>query len=205
MSEPKGGQALGGIPGWFWRLIVSVALLFGLPLLGLNGGFALLRSCQRADAAEWESLGQPPEPPVEIVDAGLSKVYVRVDGGSLFECDHIRAPYDDRCWNEVIEVGALDPGLEYRNTFAGEIPAPPGPVVQSLDLSWHRAERAKHRRYALLEDGSVWLWDYNADANTGLLTLMGGPVCGLGLAIVVVILIWLAAGVRALLRRGRST
>ena len=196
---------MGGLPRWFWRLITSIVLLVGLPFLGLDGGFALLRSCQRADAAAWESLGQPPEVPVEIVDAGLSKVYVRARDGSLFECNHSQAPHDDRCWTEVNVVGKLDPGLDQRNTYAGEIPPAPGRVVQSIDLSWHRGERSRHRRYALLEDGSVWLWDYNADANTGLLTLMAGPVCGLGLAVVIVLLIWLVAGARALLRRRKST
>jgi hypothetical protein len=62
------------------------------------------------------------------------------------------------------------------------------------------AERASHLRYALLEDGSVWLWSYHADANTNLLVLlMVGPFCGLVLAIFIVLTIWLVAGVRALL------
>ena len=52
-----------------------------------------------------------------------------------------------------------------------------------------------------LEDGSVWIWDYNADANTNLVLLLCGPVIGLMLAIGLVLVLWLVAGLRALGRR----
>ena len=200
----QASQAEGRMPKWFWRLIITIALLIGLPFLGLGGGLALMRGCQRADAEQWEPLGVPPEMPTEIVDAGLDIVYVRGRGGSLFACDHTGATRENACWSEVEEPSTKDLDVEYGKTYSGDIPPSPGPVVQSLDVSRHHAERAWYRRYVLLEDGSVWLWDYNADANWNLMLLMGGPTCGLALAIVIILLVWLAAGLRALLRRHKA-
>jgi hypothetical protein len=76
--------------------------------------------------------------------------------------------------------------------------------VEALDVSREWAERAWYRRYVLLDDGSVWVWYYDADANTSLLALSVGPTCGLTLAVVIVLAIWLAFGVWALVRRRKA-
>lgn len=135
-----------------------------------------------------------------IVDADLDTVCVRGQDGSLFECDHTGPTRDNTCWKEVDQPREKDPYVEHRNTYQGDIPSPPGPVKDALDVSRQFAERASHARYALLEDGSVWLWDYHADANTSLLLLAGPPIIGLALAIGIVLVIWLVAGLRALMR-----
>ncbi len=186
---------------WKRRLFFSLLLLIGLPLLGVRGGFALLDAWRDADAGSWRALGRPAEMPTAIVDATMYVVYVRGQDGSLFVCDHRGQTRDNACWQEVEQVGERDYDVEHANTYRGEIPAPPGTVVETLDLSRHFAERASHARYALLEDGSVWLWDYHADANWSLVLLACGPVLGLGLGVVIVALWWGAAGLRALLRR----
>jgi hypothetical protein len=138
--------------------------------------------------------------PTEIVDGDLDRVYVRAEKGALFECDLSRLGSDNGCWEEVDQPRERAPGVENRNTYQGEIPPPPGPVKDAYDVSWMFAERASHLRYAMLEDGSLWLWTYHVDANTNLFVLlMAGPFCGLVLAIAIILVIWLTAGVRALL------
>ncbi len=185
---------------WRRRLFISLVLLIGLPLLGLGGGFALLHAWNDADAGGWRALGRPAELPTAIVDADLDVVYVRGQSGALFVCDHTGPTRENACWQEVKHVGERSEGVEHTNTYRGEIPAPPGTVRESLDVSWQFAERATHVRYALLEDGSVWLWDVHADANWSLVLLACGPILGLVLAALIVALWWGAAGLRALLR-----
>ncbi len=189
---------------WKRRLFISLLLLIGLPLLGVRGGFALLDAWNKADAGSWRSLGRPAEMPTAIVDANMDVVYVRGRDGSLFVCDHTGPTRDNACWQEVEEVGERGYGVEHANTYRGEIPAPPGTVKETLDVSQHFAERASHARYALLEDGSVWLWDVHADANWSLVLLACGPILGLVLAVVIVVLWWGAAGLRALWRRRQA-
>ena len=189
---------------WKRRLFISLLLLIGLPLLGVRGGFAMLDAWKNADASSWRALGRPAEMPTAIVDANLDVVYVRGQDGSLFVCDHSGPTRDSACWQEVEQVGESDYGVEHANTYRGEIPAPPGTVQETLDVSWQAAERASHARYALLEDGSVWLWDVHADANWSLVLLACGPILGLVLAVVIVVLWWGAAGLRALWRRRQA-
>ena len=183
------------------RVVITVLLLIGLPLLGVGAGFALLDAWKDADAGRWQSLGTPPEMPTAIVDADIDAVYVRGQGGSLFECDRTGPTRENACWKEIDQPPERDSFVEHRNTYRGEIPPPPGQVKESLDVSWQSAERSRHARYALLEDGSIWHWDYHGDANFSLVLLAAGPICGLALAIVIVLVMWLGAGLRALLRR----
>ena len=184
---------------WVRRVVITILLLIGLPLLGVGAGFALLEAWNRADAGGWESLGTPPEALEAMVDASLDAVYARAVDGSLFACDRTGPTRDNACWQEIAELPEREAGVDHRDTYGKEIPAPPGRVVESIDVSRMFAERSSHARYALLEDGSIWHWDYNGDANWSLLLLASGPVCGLALAIVIVLVMWLGAGLRALL------
>jgi hypothetical protein len=192
------------VPLWVWSILVSVLLLIGLPLLGLNASLRHLGSRWDKGAGRWRSLGAPPERPMEIVDADLDRVYVRGQDGALFECDRTGPTRDDACWKEVEQPRERESWVEHGDAYQGKRPAPPGPVKEALDVSWQFAERASYARYVLLEDASVWVWVYHADANASLLLLFGGPVCGLALALAIVLAIWLVVGVRALLRRRRA-
>jgi hypothetical protein len=188
---------------WVRRIIISLLLLIGLPLLGVGAGFRLLDAWKRAD--KWEALGRPPVMPAEIVDADLSEVLVRGQDESLYVCDHTGRTRDKACWEPLDHTGEGYGDVSH-DTYRGsvEIPPPPGVVKQTLDVSWHRAERASYARYVLLEDGSLWVWDHHADANWSLVLLAVGPICGLALAVVIVAMWWGAAGLRALWRRGQA-
>jgi hypothetical protein len=183
------------------RIIVSLVLLIGLPLLGIPAGFALLDAWKGWDAGSWQELGTPPKKPTSIVNADLDEVYVRAQDGSLWVCDHTGPTRDNACWRETEEVGKLASGEEHNQYYRQEIPPPPGTAKQVLHISWYHAERARHSRYALLEDGSVWLWDCFPDANWSLVLLACGPISGLALAVIIVSLWWGVAGLRALWRR----
>ena len=71
------------------RVVISIALLIGLPMLGLNAGPRILSAWRDADVRNWRSLGTPPLMPSAMVSADLDSVAVRTVGGSFFECDHM--------------------------------------------------------------------------------------------------------------------
>jgi hypothetical protein len=188
---------------WVRRIMISLLLLIGLPLLGVGAGFRLLDAWRRSD--DWEALGRPSVMPAEIVDADLSQVLVRGQDGSLYVCDQNGPTRDNACWEQVDQIAEGYGGVSH-DTYRGsvEIPPAPGAVMQTLDVSWHAAERASYARYILLEDGSLWVWDHHADANWSLVLLAVGPICGQALAVVIVVLWWGVAGLRALWRRGQA-
>jgi len=186
---------------WVRRFAISLLLLIGLPLLGIPAGFALLSAWNNLDARSWQALGRPAEVPTAIVDADLDEVYVRAQDGSLYVCDHTGPTRNNACWVEVDQVGERDDGVRPNSTYREEVPSPPGTIREFRHVSWYHAERARHSRYALLEDGSIWLWDRSADANWSLVLLACGPISGLALAIVIVLVWWGVAGLRALWRR----
>jgi hypothetical protein len=191
-----------GIPTWVWRIVISVLLLVGLPILGFRAGFSFVEGWKNLE--RWQSLGSPADMPLAIVDGSLDVVYLRGQDGSLFECDHTGPTRDNACWKEVDQPRDRGGGVNLGDRYRGEIPPPPGPVKEVLDVSWMFAERASYVRYALLQDGSVWLWEYQADANWNLMLIMCGPIGGLAVAIIIVLVMWLGAGLRALLRRRRA-
>ncbi len=41
-------------------------------------------------------------------------------------------------------------------------------------------------RYAVLSDGTVWVWEYSASSYASLIVLLAGPVVGLALGLIVV-------------------
>ena len=56
----------------------------------------------------------------------------------------------------------------------------------------------------LLEDGTVMYWDYHVDAYTNLMLFVLGPICGEALAVIVVVVMWLFIGIRAIIARQRD-
>jgi hypothetical protein len=198
MSESKrrGGYV------WVWALLVSLLLLAGLPILGLVIGFNYLGNRPDRAVGYWRSLGTPPEAPTTLVDANDRYVYLRGEDGSLLECDHRGATADNACWKRVDEMQGDGAHVDRDDAYRDKRAPPPGPVVESLDLAVRPyAEQVVYMQFALLEDGSVWVWRYTGDANTSLGILFGAPLCGLALAVVLVVVIWLVVGVRALVRR----
>jgi hypothetical protein len=191
---------------WVWALLVSLLLLVGLPILGLVVSWQRLGTRDERPVGHWSTLGAPPEIPVAFEDAGLDLVYVRGQNGSLFECDHTVDLEAGTCWKKVEQIREIEHAVSLGFTYQGTKPAHPGQVVESLDLVGHRfRENSTYVSFALLEDGTVWVWKhYTNPVSSFLFPLLSGPVCGLALAIVLLAFIWIVVGVRALVKRGKE-
>jgi hypothetical protein len=191
---------------WMWVLAVSLLLLVGLPILGLVVSWQRLGTRDDRAVGHWSTLGSPAKMPVAFEDAGLDLVYVRGQDGSLFECDHTVDLEAGTCWRKVKQAREIEHAVSLGMTYHGTKPAPPGPVVESLDLVGHRyRESSTYVSFALLEDGTIWVWKHYANpVSSFLFPLLSGPVCGLALALVLLAVIWIVVGVRALVRRRQA-
>lgn len=193
------------VPIWVWAILISILLLIGLPILGFVAGLGSVGPREDRAVGRWRSLGSPPKTPTAFVVADHLYVYVRGQDGSLLECDRTGPTVDNACWRKAEQPRESGAYVEHGVAYEGKRPPPPGRVKQALDVVIRRyAEQVTYARYVLLEDGSVWVWEYTADANTSLALLFGGPICGLALAVVLVLGLWLVVGVRALVRRRKA-
>jgi hypothetical protein len=184
---------------------MSILLLIGLPILAFDASLRSLGTRKDRAVGHWRSLGSPPETPTEFLVADHLYVYMRGQDGSLLECDLTGPTADNACWRRAEQPRESDVYVQHGAAYEGKRPPPPGPVTQALDVEIRRyAESVTYARFVLLEDGSVWVWNYSADANTNLLLLFSAPICGLALAVVLVLGLWLVVGLGALLKARKA-
>ena len=198
MAPPPAQESRRRFP-WARLLIASAALLVLLPCLGLACSLAYSTLRQAGDLSRWQSLGGPPEGGAEIVAGDPGVVYVRSKAGQVYGCEPPQAVAGG-CWREAREPYQVDPKAVYDSpVYQGEVEPPPGNVVDRLDVTIWQAEDAFEARYALLEDGTVWKWEYDVGAYFSLGLLLLGPAAGLAIAILAAVALWLGVGL------GRST
>ena len=172
-------------------IFVPVVLCIGLPALAamiIYGSFSAPRG--------WQQLPAPPEPAVQVAGAGELHVIVRTDAGDYYYCAISSL---STCWESASEPEQRMTG---RGTEISTPPyaEPPGGVISMLGLSYTDMGGEGQVHYAVLEDGSVWYLQkdanrYEAGFASGLfLTLAIIP------AIAGLLVIYLGAGMSALSR-----
>lgn len=188
--------------GDIWRgLALLLVCLVGLPFLGGVGSVLYLRAQDSGALTRWRRLARPPEAAAEIAGGDLETVYVLSAAGQLYGCGHRRTDDALECWTPVAALPDLDEDLLLdAPVFEAQTP-PPGPARDSLTVSVQYADAAYETRYALLEDGTVWKAELGSGAYLSLAQLCLGPVLGLIIGIVVVVVAALVWGGRALRRK----
>ena len=183
-------------------LLATGAILILLPCLGLVGSSVFLRARQAGALSRWRSLGAPPGSGVDIVTGDTHVVYVRASTGSVYACEHRATREAQDCWDTAQEPLRIDPKAKFdKSLYEGEVELPAETVVDSLNVAVWYAEDAFETRYVLLDDGTVWKWDYDVGAYWSLLILILGPLGGLLLGIGAAVALWAPVAVQALRRR----
>ena len=179
-------------------LLATAALCSLLPCLGLLGSGAYLRARQTGAFSRWQSLGAPPGRAVNIVTGDRDVVYVRTAAGVIYGCTHAEAYEPVNCWGVAQEPLLVDRKARFGvRLYTGEVKPPAGTLVDTLHVTVWYAEDAFETRYALLQDGTVWMWEYDRGAYWTLLILIVGPLAGLAVGIAASVLLWVAAGLRS--------
>ncbi|MFQ5580653.1 MAG: hypothetical protein ACE5FZ_08570 [Nitrospiria bacterium] len=108
----------------------------------------------------------------------------------------------DDCWYETQEPLSVDQKARFdKSLYQREVEPPVGTVVDTLEVTVWQAEDAFEVRYILLEDGTVWKWEYDVGSYLSLFIIILGPIAGVALGIVVVVILWTGVGLRRLQHR----
>lgn len=187
---------------WARLVLATGVILVLLPCLGLVGSVVYLRARQAGAFSRWRSLGALPDNGIDIVTGDVGVVYVVTAAGSIYGCRHRGTRVADDCWYETQEPLSVDQKARFdKSLYQREVEPPVGTVVDTLEVTVWQAEDAFEVRYILLEDGTVWKWEYDVGSYLSLFIIILGPIAGVALGIVVVVILWTGVGLRRLQHR----
>ena len=168
--------------------VVVFLVLICSPCLGLAGGLAYQSNQGLGRFTRWRSLAAPPETAVAFVTADPTRVYLTTVSDQVYVCEISQASPGQACWQPAEAPYAIDNETDFEHSvFSGDVPPPPGETTDQVYVSIFYGDAAFEARYALLTDGTVWVWEYGANSNQALLVLLAGPVVGLALGLVLVL------------------
>ncbi len=177
------------IPKWLPLLIILVIVL--LPL-GAAAGFQVGVAWNAGRLARWRRLPALPGRATRIAGGSTAAVYVEAAGGQVYVCNHLEA----LCWARYDEPVISDLSNEYCEQWPTRyaVAAPPGQPVDYLQARWCHFEAGEESDYALMADGSLWVWNH-WDANflnlARVFGAMGGGACaGLLVGVAVPVFAW---------------
>jgi len=172
-------------------LLATLALLILLPCLGVLGGAGFLGLRQSGAFSRWRSLGAPPGGGAEIITGDLEVVYVRAHNGAAYSCAYGEKPAPADCWRPAVEPFRVDPEATFgERVLEKDVPPPAGTVSDTLEVTAWYAEDAFEARFALLDDGTLWVWRYDVGSYLYLFILVVGLVVGGLVGVVGVVLLW---------------
>ncbi len=179
-----------------WLAVAVVAILVLSPCVGLSGGVAYLLAYREGTFSRWRSLGSPPAPAMALYAGDTTVIYAAAADGNVYSCPPT-SQAREACWTPAAPPYTVDSRADYEHSvISGDPPPPPETPVDVLYVSRFYAELAVEARYALLPDGTVWVWYHESAGYLSLLVLLGSPVLGFGLGFVLAVILLLAQGVR---------
>jgi hypothetical protein len=178
---------------------ISVAVYLLLPIglcVGVPALVAAIIYGSFGSPIGWRQLPPVPESAVEVAAADELSVIVRTEAGAYYSCV-VSSP--STCWEITI---APEQSMTGRGNETSTPPyaEPPGEVVSMLGLSYMDMGEEGQVHYALMEDGSMWVLQkdankYEAGFATGLFLTIALIPAAAGLLV-----IYLGAGINALAR-----
>jgi len=172
-------------------LLATVALLTLLPCLGLLVSAGYVRLRQVGAFSRWRALGAPPGGGVDILTGDLEVVYVRALGGTLYSCAYEEKPSAAGCWQPAPEPLRVDEWATFdRRVLDRDVRPPAGTVTDTLEVSAWYPEHAFEARFALLDNGTLWVWRYDVGSYLDLFILIVGLGIGTVLGMVAVAVLW---------------
>lgn len=173
-------------------LLFFLIVTFASPI-GVGIGFMVGKAWNSGGLTGWRRLPDPPTRPVQIVGGSTTAVLIATTDSQVFYCD----PMDGaECWVKYDEPVFTNASNEYCTQWPlyYSVRAAPGEVIDYLQTKWCHFEAGEETDYALLKDGSLWMW-HHFDANfLNLARVFGtaGVGCSIGFlaAIAVTIFNW---------------
>ncbi len=159
--------------------IVALLIPIASAVAGGYGTWAFFNTLY-PEATEWQPLGSPPAKAIKILsmrDYGYDLVVQTNDGGRYKSICWPRKPASELdCWRKVELSEELPPLKDTTETPHFAAPNPPGRTIDSVIIDLD-GEIPEQTNYAILEDGSVWVW-YLSFARTRSLDRLGLAILG---------------------------
>lgn len=172
----KAGRVL-LIIGSVWIIIVCGCAYFSLFQVGI--------------ATRWEQVAAPPEPLSLLKLGEAGEILGQTTDGTLYEFHY----GNNSTWEEIAQPSE-NPAIGMNCvSWAGNylVFPPPGKVKSQVSENCVYMESAYHLELALLENGQVWVWEYERYAYTELFVMFflatacvaGVPIVLLGLGLMI--------------------
>jgi len=172
--------------------IIEICILIGIGLGACRGVLYI------TEVAPWQSLGKPPQPATKILFAEVSTVFVQTITGQTYQC----------CWNLAdVPTAATNRNCDPYRTDPQPPPVPPPPLpAPAIDRQQIAKilESCEHVVYAVLDDGSVWRWQYSMSLEKMLMPFINGAmglVAGLIVGLAAAVIFWSITLIRRISRR----
>ena len=117
---------------------------------------------------DWQPIGSLPNPGSHIVFAGPNRVVVQSDDGNTFAC---ASPFAAPCWTEDDESWTLIGNYEIQDSPYTARKLSDVAIKELVMIVVPIEEYHGEIRYALLEDGSIWIWQHGNYALLGIWAL----------------------------------
>lgn len=200
-----------GVENWFariqkktTRILVYLSVYLFVPIFMcviLPGGLILLLSGSIFPQKGWQELPDPPSPAVGIASVGDASVSVKAQDGSYYYCWTL---HPENCWDRITKPDEFvtqnsSSGLPEETVVEPSRKVPKG-YIDLHGVKYSDMGNEAYAYYAVLEDGSVMYFEQGAEDNER------GLIAGLMFVFAVIpalaglIVIYIGAGVGALLR-----
>ena len=174
--------------------------LFIISIFGTAGFFAGVQIADwaqnRANSArftEWETLGKPPSDAVAVHIGEHGGYLIEGKDGAFYYCQGLQT--NGPCIWHTVETNDAVLGVNYSDPAVWpEVPHPPGDVISEAFYAFSGGEMFMQTNYAVLDDGSVWIWEHGVNGmyqiGTSLSLIALGVIAGLIIGFTVSIIWW---------------
>jgi hypothetical protein len=140
--------------------------------VGLTVTRLLLYFASQGAFRQWQELTSAPEELAKFLVADPSSVFLETASGKVYEYRPDAGRWEQSSWPQ--EIQPPDPNCAGRGLDSLLSGQPPGRVVEETSVPLCGVEYITIRKYALLDDGRVWVWDHTSLGYSALV------LCGLG-------------------------
>jgi hypothetical protein len=135
-----------------WKRTILILVI--LPTIGFLLGYVLAEH-KYSQETTWQSLGTPPVPALDIIQIS-PLIIASTEGEELYEYQ-----YHSGDW-ELIDQKPSEAASESFPELCEEIPRPSMDGIIASQEECVKFEMGfSYIKYAVLEDGSVWIWNQN--------------------------------------------
>lgn len=147
------------------KKIVVILLAIFIPIAGFYIGIFYGEIESTGRFVQWRSLGSPPGKVSKLLGIMYDSVlYVETVNGEKYKTTYFCEKSSPSCWNEANDTDKI--GMPVYEACSRRwkdfiVATPPDAVVQSIQKETCGGPVHEQINYVLVQDGSVWSWEYS--------------------------------------------